>query len=417
VDLIYYLPYGTGMVSFALPQDMNADRLNYNAWRDTPILSSIAQALASPIQSPPLHIIAQGKQHAVILVSDRSRLCPSYIFLEALLSEMNEAGLGDHQIKIIVALGMHRKQTAQELRELVGEAVFNRVVVMNHSPLSKDCVRIGITSRGTPIELNAHVVAADLIIATGNIEPHRLMGMSGGVKALMPGVASHLSIESNHALSQQYTILPGQSTTPLREDIEEALRFIPVHFLLNLIVNHNKEVLAAVAGDIIHAHRAGVEIASHSFFSTVKPAYDLVIASTGGFPKDMQLYQAIKTLQNAADFTKPGGTIVWIARCEELFGNGLLQYWVETIQDHAEIKSMLQEKFTLGPHKMLHIQTVLQKHRVYLFSDIPTSLVELLGFRPVSNLQRTVETIIAENRQQTVAILPYGALTFAPITE
>jgi lactate racemase len=414
VDIIYNLPYGTGTVSFALPHERKADWVNYNASEEAADINAIARALAHPIQSPTLHIIAQNKQRAVILVSDRSRLCPSHLFLEALLSELNEAGMEDQQIKIIIALGMHRKQTEQELRELVGEAVFNRVVVQNHSPLSKDCVRVGVTSRGTPIELNAHVVAADLIIATGCIEPHRLTGMSGGVKALMPGAASHLSIESNHALSQKYTILPGQSTTPIREDLEEALRFIPVHFLLNLIVNHNKEVLRAVAGDIIHAHRAGVEMAAKYFFSADTHAFDVVIASTGGSPKDMQLYQAIKTLQNAADFSKPGGTIVWIARCEELFGNGLLQYWVDTIQDRAEIVRMLQEKFTLGPHKMLHIQSVLQKHRVYLFSDIPSPLVELLGFHPVSDLQATLNVIISENHLQTVAILPNGGLTFAP---
>jgi nickel-dependent lactate racemase len=409
---VYHLPYGRETVSFSLPEHTSVAWLDYKSTNEKSNNDRFKHALAFPIGSPPLLEIARNKQNAVILISDRTRLCPSYLFLGALLDELNAAGLADSQIKIIVALGMHRKQTDEELCELVGGPTYKRIKTLNHSSLQEDCIRMGITSRGTPIEINAHVAAADLVIATGNIEPHRLTGTSGGIKALIPGAASHLTIESNHALSQQYQSAPGQANSPLREDLEEALTFIPVHFLFNLVINHKQEILGAVAGDIIHAHRAGAKIATDSFFSPTSETYDLVIASAGGFPKDLQLYQAIKSLQNASDFVKPKGCIVWVARCEEMFGNGLLQYWVETIQNQDRITQMLQEKFILGPHKILTIQPILQKHRVYLFSDIPKPLVTLLGFEPIEDLQESVLAIMTENPKQTVAILPHAALTF-----
>jgi nickel-dependent lactate racemase len=414
---IYQLPYGRESVSFSLPEHTSVKWLDYKSTGKKTDYDQIQHALASPIGSPPLHELARNKQNAVILISDQSRLCPSDLFLGSLLNELNTAGLADGQIKIIVALGMHRKQTEQELCELVGEPIYKRINTLNHSSLQEDCVRMGTTSRGTPIEINAHVAAADIVIATGNIEPHRLTGTSGGIKALIPGVASHLTIESNHALSQQYQSTPGQVNSPLREDLEEALRFIPVHFLFNLVINHNQEILGAFAGDIILAHRAGSKIASDCFFPSTSETYDLIIASAGGFPKDLQLYQAIKSLQNASEFLSPGGCIVWVACCEEMFGNGLLQYWVETIQNRDRITQMLQEKFILGPHKILTIQPILQKHRVYLFSDMPKSLVTLLGFKPIEDLQETVLALMAENPKQAVAIFPHAALTFMNLND
>jgi nickel-dependent lactate racemase len=413
---IYHLPYGRETVSFSLPEHTTVKWFDYNSANEKAESDQIKRALAFPIGSRPLHEIARNRQNAVILISDRSRLCPSHLFLGALLNELHTAGLADGQIKIIVALGMHRKQTEEELCELVGEPIYKRFKIVNHSSLQEDCIRMGITSRGTPIEINAMVAAADLVIATGNIEPHRLTGTSGGIKALVPGVASHLTIESNHALSQQYQSNPGQANSPLREDLEEALTFIPVDFLFNLIINHKQEILGAVAGDIILAHRAGAKIATDCFFSSSE-TYDLVIASAGGFPKDMQLYQAIKGLQNASDFANPKGNIVWVARCEEIFGNGLFQYWVETIQNQDRITQMLQEKFILGPHKLLTIQPILQKHRVYLYSDIPKPLVTLLGFKPIENLQETLHALMTENPKQSAVILPHAALTFMNLND
>jgi nickel-dependent lactate racemase len=408
--IIYLLPYGKGTISFTLPNGVMPDWITYRQKNNAP-RDWLSMALQHPIDSERLRQAAEGSHSAVILISDISRLSPSYLFAEYLLDELNAAGISDEQIRIIVALGAHRKQTEEELISLVGLAAYKRVQVQNHSALPEDCIAVGVTRAGTPIEINRHVVEAEFRIVTGNIEPHRLAGISGGVKALMPGVASTRTIEHNHSLSQQLKAVPGQPDNPLRLDMEEALRFVPVHFLLNVIVDHERNVLDAFAGDVIAAHRAGIEAARSRFIVEVPHLYDVVLVSAGGHPKDTQLYQALKSLTNAAAITKPGGSLVLVAQCEELFGNGIFQHWVETIGDRQIMLAKLKEKFVLGAHKVEHIDSILQHHPVYLFSQMPEAMVRLLGFHPVSDLNHTLSLLLEKSRFK-IAVMPYGGLTF-----
>ncbi|WP_134699091.1 nickel-dependent lactate racemase [Ammoniphilus sp. YIM 78166] len=405
----YTVGYGRKTVTFHLPTTKQVTEVSYR--RDTAEDQSglIQQALQYPIASPSLRELAQGKRSAVILISDISRLSPSYKFLPMILGELMEGGLDLSQVRIVVALGMHRKQTEKELVQLVGESIYNQVEVLNHSALPEDCVHVGTTSLGTPVEIFRPVVEAELRIATGNMEPHGLAGLSGGVKALMPGVSSQRSIQHNHAFSRQWKVQPGDQENPIRKDMEETLKFLPVHFLFNTVVNHQQEILETVAGDVLEAHRHLAEKAKQRFLVPIDPSFDAVIVSTGGHPKDLQLYQAVKTLQNASKLVKPGGKILLIAECKEVFGNGLFQYWVETVQDSARIAQMMEKEFVLGAHKVMHIHEILQQHEVFLFSEVPDSTVELLGFHPVADLQACVDQLA---ELKALAVMPYGALTF-----
>lgn len=411
-ERIILLPYGNAFIEIDARFPVPPTTISYQDTGGGDPSAMIKQALEHPTGGKRLSEIARGKKKAVILISDMSRLCPSYLFLPDLLRELNAGGVADDQVRIVIALGMHRKQTDAEMIQLVGESVFTRVTVVNHSPLSEDCVYAGKSSLGTPFEINRIVAEADLLIATGNIEPHRLVGVSGGVKALIPGTASHRCIEAHHALSQRFRAKLGEADNPLHRDLEEVLEHVPIHFLFNVIVNHRRELLAAFAGELQAAHRSGMDAAKSLFFVPSVKKYDVVIASTGGYPKDIQLYQAVKTLQNAAGFTKKGGTILLIARCQELFGNGLFQYWVETIRDRPTIVRMLQEQFVLGPHKIAHIDQIAADHTIYLHSDIPDALAELAGFIPVANLNETIDKVIAGGGDCETAFMPYGALTF-----
>ncbi|MEB3103788.1 nickel-dependent lactate racemase [Paenibacillaceae bacterium T2] len=411
-SLQFELPYGNRHVQFRLPDARMVETIHYQfrqAVSDP--LPQIRKALLEPIGSPPLAEIAKGRSSAAIVISDSSRLNPSHLFLEEMIHHLNQSGMKDSQITVIVALGMHRKQTAEELIRLAGPAVHRRVRVINHSPHPDDCVYLGTTSRGTPIEINRLVAEADLRIATGNIEPHWLAGISGGVKALVPGVASQRCIERNHALSLTSQVSPGDTGNPLHRDMEEALAKVPVHFLLNTVVDHQKNLLGIFAGSLQQAHAQGAAFANEVFKVSVTREYDVVIASPGGWPKDAQLYQAVKTLQNASAAAKPGGTIVLAARCEEQFGNGVFQHWVETVQDRQRIVRELNRNFVLGAHKIKTIDEILQKQKVYLFSDMPAPLVELSGFHAISNLQETIDRL-ADNPSTSFAVMPFGALTF-----
>ncbi|ALS24403.1 MULTISPECIES: nickel-dependent lactate racemase [Paenibacillus] len=409
------LRYGTRTVSFEIPPACSYETITYMqeqpcAGRDRS-LHLIREALKAPIDSPGLRELAAGYSRAVILVSDGTRLCPTPLLLEPLLEELRSAGIQDDGIDIIVALGVHRKHTEEELRELVGEAVYQRIRVYNHSALPEDCVHVGTTSHGTPVEINRRVVEAPLRIATGNIEPHALVGVSGGVKALIPGVASQSCIEHNHGLSLQYRAAIGDPDNPIHRDLEEAHAFVPIHFLLNVIVDMDRHVLDAVAGNVHSAHRTGAALASARFLHPVRKRYDLVIVSPGGDPKDRQLYQAVKALRNAAAFTKPGGPILMAAELSEGLGNGMFQYWVETISDRPRMTAKLKQHFVLGAHKILHVDEVLNSHPVYLHSSLPRHMTELLGFHPADHLE-TVLKDLSKTSPLELAVMPFGSLTF-----
>jgi nickel-dependent lactate racemase len=161
---------------------------------------------------------------------------------------------------------------------------------------------------------------------------------------------------------------------------------------------------------VVEAHRVGAELARNHFIVKMPRKYDLVLASAGGHPKDMQLYQAVKSMANAAKLLKPGGTLLIAARCEEMYGNGLFQYWAETIKDRSRIVAMLKQKFVLGPHKFEHLDELLRHCAVHLYSQLPPSTAQLLGFVPVVDLQADL-TRLAQSGQ-TIAYMPYASLTF-----
>ncbi|OXM85056.1 nickel-dependent lactate racemase [Paenibacillus rigui] len=416
---MYPLPYGRGTVSFRLPPSQPCNLITYrmepNKSEDasTEPFDVIRQALDRPVGTPALKELALNKQSAVILISDGTRLCPSELLLPPLLQELNQGGIPDQAIDIVIALGLHRMHTREEMIRLVGEEVFARVRVHNHSSDAEDCIRLGLTSAGTPVEINRTVVDADLRIVTGNIEPHALAGISGGVKALVPGTASKRCIEHNHSLSLDDNAGIGSAGNRVHRDMEEALQFISVDFLLNVIVNHKREILEAVAGHVIDSHRTGIQRAAERFMVPVDPAYDITIVSPGGHPKDMHMYQAVKALRNASAITKSGGTILMAAECKEMYGNGLFQFWVETMKDRKRTAAKLDREFVLGPHKIAHLEEVFRRQKVYLLSEIPEPVVRLLGFEPMADLNSTLDQVLSQaHGTQSMACMPFGSLTF-----
>jgi len=412
----YTLPYGQETRTITLPLSAPCSIVRYHGAeqvKDSATDEAIIQeALSHPVKSQPLRSLARDRHRVAVIISDGTRLVPSDKILPHVLAELAHAGIDNQAVTIVVALGMHRKHTDTELTSLVGEEVYRQYRVINHSPLPDDCVMLGTTSFGTPVELLREVVEADMRIAIGNIEPHGLVGVSGGVKALLPGVASQRAIEAHHALSQRYPPRPGELEHPLRRDLEEVITFVQLHFIVNVVVDHRGHLLSAHTGDPIAAHRQGAAAAQRAFMIGSQEKHAIVIASTGGYPKDIQLYQAVKTLQNAAEICTEGGDIVLLARCHELFGNGIFQYWVETIQDRQRIVDMLNRRFVLGAHKIPYIDDILQQHRVHMYTDMPSAMVTLVGFEPVHDLQATVDRLCEARPGAAVAIMPYGGLTF-----
>lgn len=368
----------------------------------------VRRALKNPIGSKTLSQLAKGKHNIVILVSDITRPAPSYILLPPIIEELIEAGINYDDITIVFGLGYHRKQTEEEMKKLVGKTIYDKIKCINHD--INDCVHIGTTSRGTPVDIFKPVAEADFIIATGNMEFHYKAGYSGGNKAVLPGVCSKRTIETNHIMMIRPGTMPGRCEgNPMREDIDEAGTIAGVDFMVNAVLNSHKKIVKVVAGHPIKAHREGTKYIDKMYKMGLDKKVDIVVASCGGYPKDINLYQSQKGLENASYAVKDGGSIVLLAECKEGFGEKLFEDWMMKAKNTHEPVKWIQEDFRLGAHKAAVICTVLERIKVYLVSAMSDEIVKGIFMHPVKSAQEGLDTALkkyGDNAQ--VLVIPYA---------
>ena len=371
----------------------------------------VRNALDNPIGSIPLKEMAKGKKNVVILASDITRPSLSHILVPPIIEELKEAGVEYDNITVVFGLGYHRKHTEEEKKKLVGEEVYSKVRCIDHD--INDCVYLGTTKRGTPVEVFRPVAEADLIIATGNLEFHYKAGYSGGDKALLPGVCSKRTIETNHVMMIKPGTMPGRAEgNPMREDIEEAGRIAGVNFIVNAVLNSHKEIVKVVAGDPVKAHREGAKYIDKMYKRNIEEKVDVVIASCGGFPKDINLYQAQKGLGNAGYAVKDGGSIILLAECREGLGEPTFEDWMLRAKTPHDCVEWIQEEFKLGAHKAAVICMVLERVKVYLISELDENLVRNIFFIPARSAQQALDDALREYGEEAkVLVLPYANST------
>ncbi len=420
-DVQLAIPYGDGELACTLPQ---ANLLGVvrppaggQAAPDAAAeQTEIARALAEPIGTPRLSTLAATAKSAVIVVSDVTRPCPSYKFLPALLGEL--AAMAPQDITILFALGGHRRHSAEEQARLVGpEVVASGVRLLDLD--AAGCVPVGTTSRGTRLEVFKTYLDADLRICTGNIEYHYFAGFSGGAKAVVPGMCSYAAIRDNHAMMLQDGARAGVlQGNPVREDIDEAGGMIGIDFIFNVVLDEHKRVLHAVAGHYLQAHREGVRVYDERCDLRVEAAADVVVASPGGMPKDINLYQAQKTLDNVSGAVRDGGVVVLAARCREGFGQQAFEEWMRGMEGEPQVLvDRIQREFVLGGHKAAAIAGLLTRVDVFLVSEFPAEVVRGMGMQPFANVDDAVAAAL--ERYGTSAqflVVPHGSrVTAGPV--
>jgi nickel-dependent lactate racemase len=374
-------------------------------------------ALERPVGSPRLRDLARPGQRIAIIASDLTRPCPSALLLPPVLEELRAAGVADADIVIIAALGLHRPMTEAELREMAGPAVFERYRVINHDPA--DTVRLGVTARGTPAEIFRPAVAADLRVCLGNLEFHYFAGYSGGAKAILPGCASRAAVNANHAMMVQPEAAAGRlAGNPVRADLEEGAALAGPAFMLNVLIGAEHQIVAAVAGDLTAAHRRGCEWVAQRGMLPVARLADIVLVSAGGFPKDVNLYQAQKALDNAVYAVRTGGVIILVAECREGFGNATFQRWLCTAESPDQLLAWIQQEFVLGGHKAAAIAAVQKKAEVFLVSSLPAEEARRAGLHPCASVEEALEA--ARRRvgpAAGVAVIPQGGSVLPALKE
>jgi nickel-dependent lactate racemase len=368
----------------------------------------IMQALKNPIKSEKLSEIARGKKSASIIASDITRPCPSYKFLPRLVEQLNEGGIENKNIRVIFGTGIHRKHSEDEKRRLAGDYVYENIETIDSDASTKSKL-IGHTSRGTPLEVFEDALGSDLMIVTGNIEYHYFAGYSGGAKAILPGICTRRSIQFNHSMMLDEGASAGNFyNNPVRQDMEEAGKLAGIGFIFNVILDDKKNIIGAVAGKNNEAYLEGIKKYDSIYRREVEEAADIVITSQGGYPKDINLYQSQKALENIKGIVVENGTIILVASCCEGFGDDIFEQWMADVRDYDYISRRLKRKFVLGGHKAVAISRLLTKIGVLLYSDFNRDETEKMGFKKIEDIQGYLDNRISEDNKTKITIVPTG---------
>lgn len=406
--MIIKIPYGKEKITLDIPdkniQDIISEKENSFFMNEKSIID---EALKNPIGSVKLSELSKGSKNACIIISDITRHCPSYKFLPQLIKELNEGGIKNRNIRIIIGLGIHRKHSEDEKRKLVGDIVYNNIETIDFD-ITKTTF-IGHTSFGTPVEVFDEVFGYDLLIVTGNIEYHYFAGYSGGAKAIMPGICSRNSIQSNHAMMLNDKAVSGNFfDNPVRQDIEETGKLLGINFIFNAIVDDTKKIISAVAGKNNEAYIEEIKKYDAIYKKEVEQSADIVITSQGGYPKDLNLYQSQKALENVKELVSEKGTIVLVASCNEGFGEDVFEEWMKYVKDFEFISQRLTNNFVLGGHKAAAISRLLTKADVLLYSNFKKNETEKMGFKKITDIQAYLNRRISHDRDLKITIVPNG---------
>ncbi len=414
----YILPYGKTSLTFGLPAGRTADLLLPRPSAPAPDPAAAVRAALDRLLGGVRLEQFGGVRSAAVAVNDKTRPVPHALLLPPLLARLEALGLPPQAITLLVATGLHPRMEADEFAAILPEEVLRRYPVVCHDARDPSgLVEVGVTRRGTPVWVNRRYLQADLRLAVGNIEPHQFQGFSGGVKSVAIGLAGEATIVRNHAWMLDPAARLGEyETNPARQDVEEIGRLIGVHFVLNAILNGKRQIVSVLAGEPEAVMRAGIPLARRLSEVQVTAPYDLVIASPGGHPKDINLYQAQKALAHAALLTRPGGTVLLAAACPEGTGSPEYEAWARQCTSLEQVvERFMTEGFRIGPHKAYQIARDALRLNLLLVSDMPASFVRSLLLTPADSLEAALtQALTSLPPAARIAVLPHAASVIPP---
>lgn len=414
----YSYKYGHGYKDFSLEQEKVMAEIKVAEMEPlTDLKQAVLDAIYHPIDSKPLNELLQPGQKVAFICNDPTRVANSHDFMPILVEELNKMGIKDEDMRIVFALGTHRKMTQEEMIEAVGEDVAKRLPMYNSDcNKQEDFEYFGETSFGTPVWLNKLICDVDLVIMTGTIVHHFFSGFGGGRKAVLPGVAAMETIRRNHSLMMSPDAQLGKlHGNPVYEDQMEGVRlFAKEHrmFLFNAILDAKKQFLKIFAGDWEKAHLEACKFVDKVYGVEIDAPADIVIASCGGYPKDINVYQLQKTMDNAWCAVKDGGVVIIIGECEEGSGSAALE---KALQEHPSpdaIKAQLEKNFVIGTHKAFAITRLMKKAKFILVSALDKKIASDLLFEAVDNVDEAIK--LAEKyvgSDYKIILMPQGSLT------
>lgn len=424
----FQLGYGRGVQEVELPEERILQVINGN---EVPKLEDVKAAtiesLRNPIGSEPLQKVVVKGDKVGIVVSDVTR-CWIQVdkFLPVILDELNLAGIPDEDIFIVIAQGTHRAQTHEEDILVCGQEVVDRIKIYSHNALNKDeNIFLGTTSYGTPAYVDKRIVEADKVILTGGVTVHLMAGFGGGRKSIMPGVSGDETVQKNHSLALADVVGEGCSdltrTTKLEgnrlhEDMCEVCKMVNPCFLVNAVMNTEGDFYRIVAGHWYEAWLEGTKEVMKIQGVNIKGQADVVIATPGGYPKDINMYQGSKTYDTAEMAMKPDGIMIVMLECEDV--KEPPAFMASFKYDNVlEMEKAVRAAFTIPFFIAFRIKMLSDKNTVYMVTRKENfEIVRKTGQIPVATLAEAWQLAEAELEKRgmkdyTINIMPHAANT------
>lgn len=411
-------PYGKKTLGIDIPEDRLQGVLvsTLHSFKTEKTQEELVwEALRNPIGSPKLSTLAMGKQTVVLIASDHTRPVPSKAIIPPMLQEIRK-GNPNADITILIATGCHRETSKEELINKFGSEVVEQEKILIHDSSTSPLVKIGTLPSGGECIINKLVIDADLVVAEGFIEPHFFAGFSGSRKSILPGVASRTTVLANHC--SEFIAHPKARTgilegNPIHEDMVWAARKAKLAFIVNVVINAEKEAIFAVSGDMVEAHEKGCNFLSSLCKVDAKPA-DIVISTNGGYPLDQNIYQAVKGMTAAEATVKQGGVIIMLARSNDGIGGDAFYHQMADEKDMSKTMGIFlsRDRNHTEPDQwqtQIFIR-LLQKAQVIYVSEAPDEIVRGLHMIPAHSLEeamRKAENILG-NDKATITAIPDG---------
>jgi len=419
------MKYGRGEVVFSLPAGQIYFEVvgkDYPAVSDIP--GAIRTALERPIDSPPLKEMLHPTDKVAIAVSDITRSWQRMdLVLPTLLDTISEAGVPDRNISILVVVGGHRQNTKEEMALLCGREVFHRVNVVNHNARElENMVYLGKTSRGTKVAINRVVAEADRIILTGGIIYHYMVGYGGGRKSVIPGFSSIKTIQQNHLWAMGRELGSGSNPNArsgktrgneCHEDMMEIAGLVQPDFIVNVVPNAEEDYAGIFAGNWVSAWQEGMKRVDEIYSVPIPGRADIVIASAGGFPKDINLYQTGKTMDNACYAVKQDGAVIIVSECLDIREPPEFPQWFQ-YGSRLDMERALRADFTI-PGWVAWKEVECSDKASFIMVTLPQNadLVRRAGMIPAATIGEALEMAYQKcgTKEPRITLMPQGANT------
>lgn len=415
----FQVPYSKNGMSIDIPDKNFLDILQSKAHQYKANLDQntiVEKSMDNPIGSKKLEELAKGKNNVVIITSDHTRPVPSRVTLPIILRRLREAN-PDIKIKILIATGFHRPSTREELIYKMGEEIVeNEEIIMHISTDDSQMIKAGVLPSGGDFYLNKLAYEADLLIAEGFIEPHFFAGFSGGRKSVLPGIASAKTIMYNHCsdfIDSKNARTGLLSKNPIHEDMVYAAKTAKLAFIVNVVIDQDKNIIECFSGDVEKAHSQGCEFVTNLSKIDSNKA-DIVVSTNGGYPLDQNVYQAVKGMTAAEATCKDNGVIIMIAACNDGHGG---QSFYDNIANSKSPKEVLDKVRKVPRSETVPDQwefqilaRILEKHTVIMVTDkCDPNLIKKMHMKHAYNFKEALDMAFEiKGEDAKVVVIPDG---------